>query len=197
MSKFLIAGLGNIGDEYAFTRHNVGFLIADALAESLLKDGDGKSPAKLFSNEKLAMVNHTKFKGKPVVIIKPTTYMNLSGKSVNYWLQEEKIPTEHLLVVADDLALPFGTLRIRKKGGDGGHNGLTDIISTLNTDNFARLRFGIGNEFAKGSQVDYVLGKWDAEEEAALKERIEKCVEITKSFIAIGIERTMTNYNKK
>jgi PTH1 family peptidyl-tRNA hydrolase len=196
LSKFLIAGLGNIGDEYAYTRHNVGFLIADALAQSLAKDLE-MPPARLFSTDKQAMVHHARFKGKPVVIVKPTTYMNLSGKAVNYWMQSEKVTIENLLVVTDDLALPFGTLRMRKKGSDGGHNGLTDIINTLQTQEFARLRFGIGSEFAKGYQVDYVLGRWSAEEEKTLNERIETSVEIIKSFIAIGVERTMTAYNKK
>jgi peptidyl-tRNA hydrolase, PTH1 family len=196
MSKFLIAGLGNIGDEYAYTRHNVGFLIADALAQSLAKDLE-IPPARLFSMDKLAMVHHARFKAKPVVIVKPTTYMNLSGKAINYWMQSEKVSIENLLIVTDDLALPFGTLRMRKKGSDGGHNGLTDIINTLQTQEFARLRFGIGAEFAKGNQVDYVLGRWSSEEEKTLNERIEKSVEIIKSFIGIGIERTMTACNKK
>src|ERR1043165_8147588 len=137
MSKFLIAGLGNIGDEYAYTRHNVGFLIADALAQSLAKDEE-ILPARLFSADKLAMVHHARFRGKPVVIVKPTTYMNLSGKAINYWMQAEKISAENLLVVTDDLALPFGTLRVRKKGSDGGHNGLTDVIATLGTQEFPR-----------------------------------------------------------
>jgi len=197
VSKYLVAGLGNIGEEYAFSRHNVGFLIADALAQSLLKDEEQKPSSKLFSTEKLAMLHHARFRGKTIVIIKPTTYMNLSGKAINYWMQAEKISVENLLIATDDLALPFGTLRIRKKGGDGGHNGLTDIINTMGTQDFARLRFGIGKEFAKGYQVDYVLGKWDSEEQKTLTERVEKSVEIIKSFIAIGIERTMTTFNKK
>ncbi len=194
MSKFLIAGLGNIGEEYAFTRHNVGFLVADALAAYLQKD-ENKS-ASIFRTDRLAMVHEAKFKGKSLVIIKPTTYMNLSGKAINYWLQTEKIPVENLLVITDDLALPFGTLRLRKKGSDGGHNGLSDIIATLQSQEFARLRFGIGSEFSKGKQVDYVLGKWHEEEQKTLKERIDKSVQIAKSFIAIGIERTMTDFNK-
>jgi peptidyl-tRNA hydrolase, PTH1 family len=196
MSKFLIAGLGNIGEEYAFTRHNVGFLIADAITQSLAKEEE-IPPARLFSNDKLAMVHHARYRGKPVIIIKPTTYMNLSGKALNYWLQAEKISVENLLVVTDDIALPFGTLRMRRKGSDGGHNGLIDVIATLGTQEFARLRFGIGSEFAKGYQVNYVLGRWSQEEEKSLAERIEKSVEIIKSFIAIGVERTMTAYNKK
>jgi peptidyl-tRNA hydrolase, PTH1 family len=196
LSKYLIAGLGNIGEEYAYTRHNIGFLVADALAQSLAKDEEIQ-PARLFSTDKLAMVHHARFRGKPVVIVKPTTYMNLSGKALNYWMQSEKISVENMLIVTDDIALPYGTLRLRKKGSDGGHNGLTDIINTLKTQEFARLRFGIGAEFAKGYQVDYVLGRWSLEEEKTLTERIDKSVEIVKSFISIGIERTMTAYNKK
>ncbi len=194
MSKFLIAGLGNIGEEYAFTRHNVGFLAADALVASL--NQDEKNPLRLFRTDRLAMVNESKFKGKVLVIIKPTTYMNLSGKAINYWLQTEKIPVENLLVITDDLALPFGTLRLRKKGSDGGHNGLSDIIASMQTQEFARLRFGIGSEFSKGKQVDYVLGQWDEEEQKTLKERIDKSVQIVKSFVSIGIDRTMTDFNK-
>jgi PTH1 family peptidyl-tRNA hydrolase len=196
MSKFLIAGLGNIGEEYAFTRHNVGFQIADALVQSLSKEEE-KSSQKLFASGRHASVNYSRFRGKTIIIIKPTTYMNLCGKAINYWLHEEKISLENLFVVADDLALPFGTLRMRKKGSDGGHNGLSDIIATLGTQEFTRLRFGIGNEFAKGYQVDYVLGKWNEEEKKTLDERIEKSVDIIKSFITIGTERTMTAFNKK
>jgi PTH1 family peptidyl-tRNA hydrolase len=197
MSKFLIAGLGNIGEEYAFTRHNIGFLIADAFAESLLNEEEKKSSLKLFSNDKLAMVNHSRFKGKPLVIIKPTTYMNLSGKSVNYWMQTENINVGNILIVADDLALPFGTLRMKKKGSDGGHNGLTDIISMLGSNDFPRLRFGIGSEFSKGKQVDYVLGKWNTEEQKLLPERIDMAIQMIKSFISIGIDRTMSDFNNK
>lgn len=157
MSKFLIAGLGNIGEEYTRTRHNIGFLVAERLAADLNKDETG---GKLFSTDRLVTIHHTRFKGKGVVVIKPTTFMNLSGKAVQYWLQAEKIPVNHLLVVTDDLALPYGTLRMKKSGGAGGHNGLTDIIDTLQTENFPRLRFGIGSEFQRGKQVDYVLGEW-------------------------------------
>jgi PTH1 family peptidyl-tRNA hydrolase len=197
MEKFLIAGLGNIGDEYENTRHNIGFNIADALAKSLLKEDDKTPVSKLFSSDRLATVNHARFKGNKLTIIKPTTYMNLSGKAVNYWLQEEKIPFRNLLIVTDDLALPFGTLRLKKKGSDGGHNGLTDIIATLNTSEFARLRFGIGSEFSKGQQVNYVLGKWSEEENKLLSERIEQCVQIVKSFVAIGVDRAMSAFNNK
>ncbi|MCC7231918.1 MAG: aminoacyl-tRNA hydrolase [Bacteroidia bacterium] len=193
MSKFLIACLGNIGDEYANTRHNVGFLIADKLAMNLSKEP--LNPSRLFETSRLAMVNNARLKGKSLVIIKPATFMNLSGKAVNYWLQAEKIPVQNLLVVTDDLALPFGTLRMKKKGSDGGHNGLTDIVSTLNTTEFTRLRFGIGSDFAKGKQVDYVLGQWTSEELAKLPERIDKAVEMIRSFISLGVERTMTDFN--
>jgi PTH1 family peptidyl-tRNA hydrolase len=186
--KFLIVGLGNIGDEYADTRHNVGFNIADALA---------RSAEAFFYSSRLADKCEFRFRGKTVVLIKPSTYMNLSGRAVNYWLQQEKILVENLLVVTDDIALPYGTIRIRSKGSDGGHNGLTSIIESLNTTVFARLRFGIGNEFYKGGQVDYVLGKWNAEERKLLDERIEKSVDAVKSFISTGLARTMNAFNNK
>lgn len=195
MKKFLIAGLGNIGDEYAHTRHNIGFDVADALANSCLKEEEKKN--KIFSDSRLAMVAHVKFKGKQIAIIKPTTFMNLSGKAVNYWLAEEKIERENLLVIADDIALPFGKIRIKKQGSDGGHNGLTSIIDTLGTEEFPRLRFGIGGDFPKGKQVDYVLGRWSEEEKKMLAERISFAIDALKSFITIGIEKTMTQFNKK
>ncbi len=194
MSKFLIAGLGNIGEEYTRTRHNIGFLVAERLAADLNKDETG---GKLFSTDRLVTIHHTRFKGKGVVVIKPTTFMNLSGKAVQYWLQAEKIPVNHLLVVTDDLALPFGTLRMKKSGGAGGHNGLTDIIDTLQTENFPRLRFGIGSEFQRGKQVDYVLGEWSEDEQKILNERIDQAVLMIKSFIGIGIDRTMSDFNNK
>ena len=194
MSKFLIAGLGNIGEEYTRTRHNIGFLVAERLAADLNKDESG---GKLFSTDRLVTIHHTRFKGKGVVVIKPTTFMNLSGKAVQYWLQAEKIPVNHLLVVTDDLALPFGTLRMKKSGGAGGHNGLTDIIDTLQTENFPRLRFGIGSEFQRGKQVDYVLGEWSEDEQKILNERIDQAVLMIKSFIGIGIDRTMSDFNNK
>ena len=197
MNKFLIVGLGNIGEEYAFTRHNIGFEIADAFAVSLQKDDEKKPATKLFATDKLAMVAHSRLKGMPLVIIKPTTYMNLSGKAVNYWMQSEKIKIENTLIITDDLALPFGTLRMKKKGSDGGHNGLTDIIATLGTTDFPRLRFGIGNEFSKGKQVNYVLGKWSNEEEKAFPERMDLAIRMIKSFISIGIDRTMSDFNNK
>jgi peptidyl-tRNA hydrolase, PTH1 family len=188
MSKFLIAGLGNIGDEYANTRHNIGFTVLDSIA----KENDLK-----FTTDKLAAVATYKFKGKILVLIKPSTYMNLSGKAVNYWLQAEKISRENLLVITDDLALPFGSLRMKGKGSDGGHNGLKNIQETLATSEYARLRFGVGNEFLKGKQVDYVLGKWDKEEEKNLEPRIKLAVEMIQGFAAIGLQRTMSAYNNK
>ena len=196
MSKFLIAGLGNIGEEYEFTRHNIGFEVANALALALTKE-TGVTASKLFHTDRLASIHETRFKGKSLVIIKPTTYMNLSGKAINYWLQTEKIPVSNLLVITDDLALPFGTLRMKKKGSDGGHNCLNDILETLGTSEFARLRFGIGSDFPKGKQVDYVLQRWNKQEEHALNERIEKAVEMVKSFIGIGVDRTMSDFNNK
>ena len=186
--KFLIVGLGNIGDEYANTRHNIGFIIADALA------GAGKAT---FKTERYADVARMKYRGKVLVVIKPSTLMNLSGKSVRYWMQAEKIPIENVLIVTDDIALPLGTLRMRKKGGDGGHNGLTSVIEYLNTPDFTRLRIGIGEDFSRGYQVDYVLGKWTKTEEEIMIPKVEAAVEIVKSFIAVGVDRTMNLYNKK
>jgi PTH1 family peptidyl-tRNA hydrolase len=210
MDKFLIVGLGNIGEEYADTRHNAGFLIADAFANSLstpksTKGGDSGATVQppplggrgVFSSDRYASVNFSKLRGRAVIIIKPTTYMNLSGKAVNYWMQQEKISIQNTLVIADDIALPFGTLRMRKQGSDGGHNGLADIITTLNTVEFPRLRFGIGSEFAKGNQVNYVLGKWSEEERKLLPERIDLAVQMIKTFITAGIERAMTDFNKR
>lgn len=184
--KYLIAGLGNIGDEYAGTRHNIGFSVVDALA------GDVK-----WKQDRHAFVTEIKFKGRILVLIKPTTYMNLSGKAVQYWLQAEKISLENLLVIADDIALPFGTIRIKAKGSDGGHNGLKHIQETLGTGDYARLRFGVGSEFAKGRQAEYVLSKWNEDEKKLFPERIQKCCEAIKAFTTIGIGLTMTNYNGK
>ncbi|MCS5662891.1 MAG: aminoacyl-tRNA hydrolase [Flavobacteriales bacterium] len=188
MKKFLIIGLGNIGAEYANTRHNVGFKILDALA--------GASNIS-FEPNRYADTAKLKIKGRSITLVKPTTYMNLSGKAVNYYLQTEKIDPENILIITDDLALPFGTLRMRTKGSDGGHNGLKHIIQTLNSSQFTRIRFGVGNEFSKGNQVDYVLGEWSSEEEEQLKERIETSIEMVKSFVAIGASQTMTQYNGK
>jgi peptidyl-tRNA hydrolase, PTH1 family len=184
--KYLIAGLGNIGAEYANTRHNIGFVVADAIAQ------EGKAT---FATGRLADVTKVKYKGRILVVIKPSTYMNLSGKAVKYWLGKESIPLENLLVITDDIALPTGILRLRAKGGDGGHNGLISIIEHLGTTDFARLRVGIGNEFAQGMQVDYVLGKWTKTEEEIMIPKVKTAVEIVKSFVAIGAERTMNVYN--
>jgi PTH1 family peptidyl-tRNA hydrolase len=188
MSKFLIVGLGNIGEEYENTRHNIGFTIVEELA----KENEGK-----WRSDRLANVCEIKFKGKPIVLIKPTTYMNLSGKAVNYWMQTEKIELNNLLILVDELALPFGKIRLGPKGSDGGHNGLKDIQETLGTQNYPRLRFGISNEFAKGKQINYVLGKWDEQEMKILNERVKVSAEAIKSFAFIGLERTMNIYNTK
>ncbi len=185
--KYLIACLGNIGAEYDETRHNIGFKIADRLAKDLEAS---------FSTGRLAQTAEMKFKGKTLLVIKPTTYMNLSGKAVKYWLQQEKIPVENLLVVNDDIALPLGTLRLRKQGADGGHNGLTDIIDKLGTNVFCRLRFGLGDDFPRGRQVDFVLGKWKSSEEPIVDEKVDEAVEIIKSFVTQGVDRTMNLYNK-
>ena len=186
--KYLIAGLGNIGPDYVHTRHNIGFDVADALATSLATD---------FSSGKKVWIAEAKLKGRQVYIIKPTTYMNLSGEAIRYWLQELKIPKENLLVVTDDLALPFGTLRMKPSGGAAGHNGLTNIIECLQTEQFARLRFGIGNNYPKGKQVDYVLGHWTSSESVDLLPRVETAVEMIKSFVSAGLALTMNTYNNK
>jgi len=186
--KFLIAGLGNTGAEYLNTRHNIGFLIADALAAS------GQAA---FAPGRLADVADMKVRGKRVLVIKPTTYMNLSGKAVHYWLQAGKIPVSRLLVLTDDIALPFGTIRIRAGGSDGGHNGLAHLVETLATTAFARLRFGIGNDFPRGGQVDYVLSEWSADEWKRLPERIDTCVEAVRLFLHAGLAETMNRYNNK
>lgn len=184
--KYLIAGLGNIGDEYRNTRHNIGFKILDSLAETA-----GIS----FDPGRYGDLTEYKFKGRTLILLKPSTYMNLSGRAINYWLKKASLSVENLLVLVDDLALPFGKLRIRPRGSDGGHNGLLSIIQVLGHQNFARLRFGIGDEFNKGKQIDYVLSDWTPEEEKILPERIKVCSEIIKSFVTIGIERTMNTYN--
>lgn len=186
--KYLIVGLGNIGDEYADTRHNIGFTVADALVL------DFKTR---FEPGRLASVARMSLRGRTLVTIKPSTYMNLSGKAVRYWIQKEDIPKENILVIVDDLALPLGALRLKTRGSDGGHNGLISIIGTLETTEFARLRIGIGNDFARGYQVDYVLGRWTEEESKTLLPRIETTVELIKSFVLIGGERTMNVFNKR
>ena len=177
--KYLIVGLGNIGGEYAETRHNIGFKVADALAKATDSE---------FLNAKYGQLSEAKFKARNLLILKPNTFMNLSGKAISYWQQKEKIANENLLVITDDLALPFGKLRLKCKGSDGGHNGLKSTIEILGHQNYARLRFGVGNEFSKGKQVDYVLGNWSAEELITLEERINKAVESILAFCTIGIE---------
>ena len=185
--KYLIAGLGNPGKEYENTRHNIGFKILDALAEA---------SNIVFSDERHGWVTEYKFKGRTFILLKPTTYMNLSGKAVNYWLQKENVTPENLLVVVDDLALPLGSLRLRAKGSDAGHNGLTSIQESLGTDAYPRLRLGIGNNFPKGRQSDFVLGKWSGTELPLVQAKVDKSVELIESFATSGIERTMSQYNK-
>jgi PTH1 family peptidyl-tRNA hydrolase len=186
--KYLIAGLGNIGPDYVHTRHNIGFDVVENLAANL---------GVTFSNGKKVTVAEARHKGRSLIIIKPTTFMNLSGEAIRFWLQDQKIPTENLLVITDDLALPFGSLRMRPAGSSAGHNGITSIIECLNTDKFPRLRFGIGSDFPKGRQVDYVLGKWTIEEEAVLPEKLKLAEDFIKSFVTMGIQPTMNALNKK
>jgi PTH1 family peptidyl-tRNA hydrolase len=186
--KYLITGLGNPGNEYENTRHNIGFSVLDYLAnqENLI-----------FESARHGLTTTFKFKGRSLILLKPNTYMNLSGKAIQYWLQAEKIPIENLLVITDDLALPFGTIRIRAKGSDGGHNGLKSIQEILNRSDYARLRFGIGSEFNKGSQVNYVLSQWSSDENSALPERLQKCTDAVKSFATVDMGFTMSNFNNK
>lgn len=186
--KYLVAGLGNIGDEYANTRHNIGFIIADALAADL---------GVKFTTDRLASVAEARIKNKSVLIIKPTTYMNLSGKAMKYWLTMEKIEVENSLVVTDDLDLDPGVLRLKTKGSGGSHNGLNNIIEMLGTNEFPRLRVGIGNDFARGFQIDYVLGKFSKQEEKIFLERIPVAIEMIKSFILAGPTNTMNTFNNK
>lgn len=186
--KYLVVGLGNIGAEYAETRHNIGFDVLDALA--------GASNVS-FTAGRYGAVAELRHRGRTLVLLKPSTYMNLSGKAVRYWMESEKIAPENLLVIVDDIALPFGTLRMRTKGSAGGHNGLKNISELLGHENYARIRFGIGGDFARGHQVDYVLGEWTDEERKALPERLKLFGEAILSFATIGPERTMNLYNKK
>lgn len=186
--KYLIVGLGNIGDEYAGTRHNIGFMMLDAFA-----DAQGVS----WADKRYGFVAKCRVKNAELILLKPSTYMNLSGNAVRYWLQQEKIPVENMLVLVDDLNLPFGTIRIRKQGSNGGHNGLGNIQSVLGTENYARVRFGIGNNFSRGAQCNFVLGKWTDEEQKLLPERLKVTSEIIPSFCLQGIDRTMNLYNGK
>lgn len=185
--KYLIAGLGNIGDGYHDTRHNIGFTVLDALVAASNTS---------FTDRRYGALCPIKYKGRELILLKPSTFMNLSGNAVNYWLKKENIPVENLLVIADDLALPLGSIRMRHKGSDGGHNGLAHINAVLGTNEYPRIRIGIGNNFRKGSQVDYVLGTWDQDEKEFLKERISIVIEMIKSFAFVGAELTMTKYNK-
>jgi PTH1 family peptidyl-tRNA hydrolase len=187
-NKFLIVGLGNIGAEYVNTRHNIGFKVVDFLA---------RKESVTFETVKLGSLAEYKFKGRTFLLLKPNTYMNLSGKAVKYWMDKENIPLENLFVITDDLNLSFGTIRIRKKGSDGGHNGLKNINLVLNTQEYTRFRFGISDEFKKGQQVDYVLGDWDENEKVKLPERLALASEIIKSFGTAGLENTMTTFNGK
>lgn len=186
MKKYLLVGLGNIGAEYAGTRHNVGFQILDALAEKMDFS---------FETAKLGAVGTYRVKGRSVLCLKPATFMNRSGKAVKYWMEKEKIPLENVLVITDDINLPFGTLRLKTKGSDGGHNGLKDVQYILQTTQYNRLRFGVGSDFSKGQQVDYVLGKWGDEEKQALPERFERIAELIPSFILSGVKITMNQFN--
>ncbi|MES2545615.1 MAG: aminoacyl-tRNA hydrolase [Bacteroidota bacterium] len=187
-NKFLIIGLGNIGAEYVNTRHNIGFKVLDFLA---------KKESLSYETVRLGAIAKYQFKGKSIFLLKPNTYMNLSGKAVKFWMEKENIPLENIFVITDDLNLSFGAIRIKPKGSDGGHNGLKSINFELNTQNYNRFRFGISDEFKKGRQVDYVLGEWNDEEKAKLPERLEIASEIIKSFAAAGLENTMTQFNGK
>ena len=186
MKKFLIIGLGNIGDEYAQTRHNIGFQLLDTLA---------KEHQFSFETKKLGDVATFKIKGRSILCLKPSTFMNRSGKAFKYWMDKEKIPLENVLVITDDINLTFGTLRLKTKGSDGGHNGLKDIQNTLQTSGYNRLRFGVGSDFGKGRQVDYVLGTWTGKEQQLLKERKERSCALIKSFVLSGVKETMNQFN--
>ena len=184
--KYLIVGLGNHGAEYVNTRHNIGFKVVEKFAQL---------NGAVFETKKLGDLASFKFKGRTFLLLKPNTYMNLSGKAVKYWLEKESIPQENLLIITDDLNLPFGTLRLKTKGSAGGHNGLKDVQDKLNTTQYNRLRFGISDEFAKGKQVDYVLGSWTNDETDTLKERLEHCSEFIKSYVMAGVQNAMNTFN--
>ena len=185
--KYLIVGLGNIGEEYKDTRHNIGFTVLDAIA---------LASNTAFMDKRYGAVCQVKYKGRELILLKPSTYMNLSGNAVDYWMKKEKIPAGNMLVIVDDIALPLGSIRMRHKGGDGGHNGLTHISTILGTNEYPRIRFGIGKSFRKGSQVDFVLGSWDPDERKSVEERISVVIEMIKSFAFVGTELTMTAFNK-
>jgi PTH1 family peptidyl-tRNA hydrolase len=185
--KYLIVGLGNIGEGYKDTRHNIGFTVLDALSAASNIS---------FTDKRYGAVCKAKYKGRDLILLKPSTYMNLSGNSVSYWLKKEKIPVENILVIVDDIALPLGSIRMRPKGSDGGHNGLAHITSILSTNEYPRIRIGIGNGFRKGAQVDFVLGTWNPEEKKFMEERISIVIGMIRSFVFAGLELTMTAFNK-
>lgn len=189
MKKYLIVGLGNIGAEYANTRHNIGFKALDYFTS--------KEENVTFETVKLGAMAQYKLKGRLLFLLKPNTYMNLSGKAVKYWMEKENIPVENIFVITDDLNLPFGSVRIKAKGSDGGHNGLKSIQQLLNTTEYARFRFGISDDFKKGQQVDYVLGEWTEDEKNKLQERLDRAVEAIKSFALNGLAVTMNTFNGK
>lgn len=186
--KYLIVGLGNIGDDYSDTRHNIGFTVLDAMAQA---------SNTAFKDKRYGSVCSIKYKGRDFILLKPSTFMNLSGNAVRYWLMKENIPVENLLVIVDDIALPLGSFRMRPKGSNGGHNGLAHISTVLATDGYARIRVGIGNDFRKGSQVNYVLGTWNEDEKKILNEKIPVVIDMIRSFGTAGVELTMTAFNKK
>lgn len=188
MDKYLIVGLGNPGDEYAGTRHNTGFMVLDAFA---------KASNIVFEDRRYGFIAETSLKGRKIILLKPTTYMNLSGNAVRYWMNKENIDLWRLLVVVDDLSLPLGALRLKGKGSNGGHNGLGNIQSVIGTQQYARLKVGIGNDFPKGMQIDWVLGKYDEDDMSKLSPSIETAVEIIKSFVLAGLDITMNQFNKK
>jgi peptidyl-tRNA hydrolase, PTH1 family len=186
--KYLIVGLGNIGDEYKDTRHNIGFTALDAM--SLASNTS-------FTDKRYGAISEMKYKGRSLILLKPSTYMNLSGNAVSYWLKKENIPIENMLVIVDDIALPLGSIRMRSKGSDGGHNGLAHISTILATNEYSRIRIGIGNSYRKGAQIDFVLGKWDTEEKKYIDERVSIVVDMIRSFAFAGVELTMTTFNKE
>ena len=193
--KYLIVGLGNPGEEYEQTRHNIGYMALDRFVKTINEENPANSCS--FSIDRHAYVAQTKVKGRSLVLVKPTTFMNLSGKAVKYWLDKEKIPVENMLIIVDDLALHLGAIRLRMGGSDGGHNGLKDIIASLGHNKFNRLRFGIGNNFARGRQIDFVLGKIEGEDWNVVDEKLNTCCDIIKSFVTIGMDRTMNLFNRK
>jgi PTH1 family peptidyl-tRNA hydrolase len=186
--KYLIVGLGNIGEGYRDTRHNIGFKILDAIALASNIS---------FTDIRYGALCRTKYKGRDLILLKPSTLMNLSGNAVNYWMNKENIPLENVLVIVDDIALPLGSIRMRSKGSDGGHNGLAHITEILGTHDYPRIRFGIGNSFRRGSQIDFVLGQWDKDEQQVIEKRIPIAVDMIRSFAFAGIELTMTTFNKE